>query len=860
MTGEFTDVGSPAVGTEAGSDGTAFAMDPVTRASQIKDFVQGVEQRLRVACFDAVHVRQDAEEDLQDPTLSIAYPIRVATEEHWHRARRLALDRAAHPQDQIRLENLATRLQFEKDAWILIERVYGPRAFSQPHDLVSGLAGLDGIPADLNHFPNLRRCRILLEWLEVCEAACLDLEGGPSLAPFDDPAYQWAYSAEKLGRGAMDMDQPLRVVGPRSLGVKLENIEEMAEERINCAVFRLVRAGRLAAAQDLCRRINQHWRAASLGGSGSIWDFSCEGIRGGARKTWREVARTIAASRGSRMQAHERATYGVLSGVLEPILAVCSCFEDRVWARLCILVDGKIDSLAEAIQTDTPLSCVPDITDEEITEVLYQSVASQTSVEPHQEAVVGELNYMARRAIMLVGLGNVMQSGNAAFLIQCLTHLSQPKLAEEDQVTDPWSPRFAAHLALFLKYWASFSNISEGFEPLHAIVKNFCLHLVKANRAVERVSKAALDVQPIFYDMIAQYAAEISEADIIDVFATCMKEALYADVALSIPGRHVDVRRSICLATAGKHFSRGGRGLLGRLTYEAVWLIWSECIEAGEEEGTAEDDTEKDHAIIAAIDFFVYPGFEDQGESLVYCTSAARYFCLREKSISLRGLLAVVERNESIVGFVPGEQHLTYRHELDCWMAYMRAIIAHHRWNQFVLGQKPVAPTERQISEATAAPGEVPYDVQAAANIVLHGYKTNLKRFQSEVAVRRRQAVDTLRATLCYDGGWMCDIQDSEASNSTREEQLAEVRKQKVPLLVAMLSNIYASSQMHQDVMEVSNLVACDRYRLYREFGDADLESFLRQVAESSILFMQQKIDDENITRPYKNQIFEEME
>lgn len=126
----------------------------------------------------------------------------------------------------------------------------------------------------------------------------------------------------------------------------LERQDRQEEEVLLRYVWQLIRAGELEQAVQLCRKYNQHWRAATLRG-GRYWDDQQEAnqvhaVRGNRRRRlWKSSCRQMAnANRVSRVEA---AIYGLLGGHLEKVLPQCSSWEDACWARFKLASDVWVD-------------------------------------------------------------------------------------------------------------------------------------------------------------------------------------------------------------------------------------------------------------------------------------------------------------------------------------------------------------------------------------------------------------------------------------------------------------------------------------------------------------------------------------
>ena len=126
--------------------------------------------------------------------------------------------------------------------------------------------------------------------------------------------------------------------------------DRAAEDEFLRALWACVRAGDVQRAQEICRRSQQSWRAASLAPAG-------QSDRGATRRVWKTACRELAADPAA--PSFERAVYAVLSadaGALQAfrstgedgIQGVLGSWYDKVWAWAKVWVDSHDDSAAQA--------------------------------------------------------------------------------------------------------------------------------------------------------------------------------------------------------------------------------------------------------------------------------------------------------------------------------------------------------------------------------------------------------------------------------------------------------------------------------------------------------------------------------
>jgi len=160
----------------------------------------------------------------------------------------------------------------------------------------------------------------------------------------------------------LDPDAPIRQ------NRRLDREDESREQQLLRDVWQLIRAGQLEQAKELCRKCNQHWRAASLSG-GALIDIRAANsqkdlwtVQGNsARALWRDCCRHLSrAADDAAVSSYEKAIYGALSDNLEAVFEVCASWHDHLWACLNGATQARLEQVlaVESFGKEAPRSMV----------------------------------------------------------------------------------------------------------------------------------------------------------------------------------------------------------------------------------------------------------------------------------------------------------------------------------------------------------------------------------------------------------------------------------------------------------------------------------------------------------------------
>ena len=323
----------------------------------------------------------------------------------------------------------AEALEREAHSWSLIYHLLGDGATVERESAAREADILDATPrvnggAEGDFLPPPLRSRVrcagrdeasdpvtfrlnrIIAWLEANAASALrraELDGKAYDGRFLRDECDWRQTADALDSSAKcDPDgHPLSVEldpdGPMRTNATLHPSNADAEVRLCKRLWKLVRAGRIREARDLCSKVGQHWRAASLGGAsgwgpapvGATADeelerdvqrllalrdrdaieaqnevdlnddacaAECDGVGASRRALWKwtcMVAARHIEKHGKLSQLptakHEASVYGALCGDVQTVLGACEDdWESTAWAYMRALFDLRVDSVINA--------------------------------------------------------------------------------------------------------------------------------------------------------------------------------------------------------------------------------------------------------------------------------------------------------------------------------------------------------------------------------------------------------------------------------------------------------------------------------------------------------------------------------
>lgn len=765
-------------------------------------------------------------------------------------------DHAASAAIRRDLDASLAALRAEEATWNLIAIVWRASMY-RPDDLTAVRLAPDALDrALIDASPGVAKAHRIARWLESDAAAALDRAGGPRVKPLDDPAYRCAYTAQKRGVRALSID----------FKGTLDETETKADERLCRQLFRLLRAGRIEQAERICRAAGQPWRAAILAGGKRCSAQAANGHKRAARITWRNAVAKLARG-NSPFPPHERAIYAILAGVADPALSVAADYESRAWVRITSALDAACEN-ALAGATGAAVA----ISDDAILQMFRECEGAANG----HTAIPAAVHSGLRDVRSYFALGDEISAEHLQNLVEALGNL-----AHTGRIMGlEWVCRLTANLGVFLKV----SELVYAIEGNEVAMSNFEEAVVSFAEIVISKDKTEEDrsqqvgtirkARVLVSELAARVLSVLDNPNlIVNVYTDLMISALIEDLKqeendgkrVGVPHRKILERRTVCLEQAGGSFSRETLDMLVLNVVEQIWEQFMPSSVTDMQQHVDEVVSKEDELIIRSLEFLMFPAFANYEQAVLRATTLTRKFFLKGKQRAARQLVDWFPKE--VINHLPVDSSHIATNELDAWRMYMDALTQYDEWRNYFFTNRPIELPAIVREAALARRGHVSYEVQAAASVQLDKYKEELERYTRTSSQLRDAAVEALRTTLQYSGGWMRPNDDEIAGVDDADEmkgyeercrEIEKVRRIAVPDLVALLHNVLHESGLYNEATELATTVASDMYKLYECFGKAQLKAFLQKVADSAVLLADQAVKQNGVMRPYNGYFFEE--
>ncbi|CAB4066702.1 NUP107 [Lepeophtheirus salmonis] len=196
----------------------------------------------------------------------------------------------------------------------------------------------------------LREAQAIVDWLEANKG---DSTCGISAERFSDATVSWENTLHSLNHpnaNKRNLITQLDPDAPRRQNKPLHDLDMQDQNLLYDAIFIYIRSGMLESAQDLCIKLGQPWRAATLEGWKLFHDenynradtnkkLPCEGNK--TRDVWKRSAWKMTCD--EKMPSLERAAYSAFCGNVNQLLSICKNWDDCLWALTRCYIDLMVE-------------------------------------------------------------------------------------------------------------------------------------------------------------------------------------------------------------------------------------------------------------------------------------------------------------------------------------------------------------------------------------------------------------------------------------------------------------------------------------------------------------------------------------
>lgn len=710
---------------------------------------------------------------------------------------------------------MMTELNLERSTWQLIGALYGDRIEHEQYDdavehmdlMASDRSDKELVSEFFERDSSVRQAQLVVDWLE--KNALSNLEDHPSKINYFADTITWDNTLYDLQRnvGSKNMVTCLDIDAPTREGKHLSDLDEKDELSFSKHLFACICAGQLSKAQDLCVECGQPWKAAVLEGwkllhdpnKGKRMDDELLPIEGNLMRTkWKLSCWEML--KDPDYNLYEKAVFSALCGNLRLLLPACQSWLDYTWAYFKVMVD---------VLTEQSLRSVPR-PDEELDDL----PSEYWTVPFTSEAIFREIDASPSPLIQKQRQEHFYQVQKLVILddLKGLVTLMHGWVMDKNKPLTIHQLRFLSHLVIFIT-GLGVENVEE--EKCTEILETFVRSLTHSG----------------YHSLVALYAARIDFERQIRCYAELLE------------GINVTDEQKKCLELGRE------AGLdIAAITKSVVENIRNmDPQDVGDvsalELGREMDITKADRHKIEVISWLVFE--ESQREEAIKQGNALiRAFLAMRKHVAAREVfhkippnsIEVIQRNWRLkVGNEPLPLSLSNDiREYTCIKTYLDAIDAFNAWFQHFHHKKPAPPTQ---------PLQSGFSDQVVLEQKLKHYHTEIGRWEEMKCTLIADVEEKITNVLCFvGGGWMVDQSGpdnddsvTEREDSIRTNQMVLLRKLCIPQLTLLLHSVLHSSGMYAKCLKLADLVAADKFCLYQEFSQDELQKLLQLLHKSAV-------------------------
>lgn len=770
-------------------------------------------------------------------------------------------------------QRLWQQLSLERDTWRLMAALFADEMTERESEEDS--SAVDPASAVQRLFlgdSGVRRAQLVVDWLEQCASDQLMGSFHERVEFFSDAPSGWENTLHALrsagGGGGSDsqLTPALDPDAPARLKRHLHSVDVQDEQRLLRYVFALLRAGRLTDAQQLCVRVGQAWRAAALDGWKLYSDGNLTAVArqraaqapagNRQRELWRLAAWRLADS--PHADRYERAVYGALCGHLDAVLAVCVDWEDRVWAlfrqQVDVRVAQELDVWREAsvVGNDDRRSehCERELREVERrrrnpgqrgvaalfdeADSLEESSKTSTSTSAKRAGSEWDIRRLFNRLQRQAVLGDMeaMMStlaDSSSQLTDTFNHHTSTAVQRRQLL------RAVAHMALLLRCQTD-----------------------SPSEQVQTQCDCVLDgyIQQLITDAATEQAVWfISRLTHSELRTRLLSQLMSGVDERSCDAREREVSRKLVLEQAER---------AGLPVSAATLLLVSECrrsfVSSLQKETVAPSvgsPAPCTDTVAAAITWLLYEPTL-RVEAVCHTNTVCRVLLLSH-NVAAAGQLAaqlpddtgaVINTHWRVAG-ADGHQLTraasTAVRELLCVRALLLALQSYDDWSE-QFHRRPKSPPQIAAGDAASFAESIAHEQR------VREFEVAELRWRSAHEALTQTASQRLYNVLLFpDGGWMSDQDDDDEGNGEelsdavagedRLRQMEALRRIYLPQCVFVLQTVLRATGRHCECLQLADVIASERHRIYRHFSGQDLRSFLRGLRDICLPLLDTKHD-----------------
>jgi len=693
----------------------------------------------------------------------------------------------------------------ERNTWIIMNKLYTDRLITStqcnddaallPHNPTSEKRIIETF---FKTNTEARQAYIVVDWLERIAKDESEMVITQHMEWFTDATICWENTTSSLCRGQTKagMVKQLDPDAPNRTGLSLHDLDVEDDAKLLTCIIHQVRCGLLDEAQELCNRLGQSWRAATLEGWKLYHDPNYESATDGRqgqdklaiegnkhRDIWKKVAWGL--TKDKSMLQVERCIYAALCGNLEQLNSICKSWEDKLWAGVKCALDVMVE-------TEIRSQLIKNFA-----ELPVEYWNSPTSL----SKVIAEAS------------SGLSESSNVNKYRKIQAHL----------ILDDYGG-----LLLSINTW-----LSEG--SLQAHMLRLVTHMVLVHRGLGIHGDPELEE-----NILTEYTRYLMSRDKLDLIPWYVSKLEVKNQAplhsAYLSGVDQEADQALCLQLGLEC------GLdIGAMIVSAVTTLRS-------------SQSVDNEAMVASLGWLTH--HPDQIKDLLYQTNAVIRRLLSLGQVELAGeALAKVGRDTQAQVLAAWRDRATddslddnLVREYLALKVYLEAQETFSDWfDHFHRGQ-PIRPIMPQNATFTEKVAHEQKEKQ---------YLVELNRWRGGQLIQSRQAEEKLKQVLQFAGGWLLEAQNvdddegmMDEEQAKRQSEMSALRTELIPQTFLLLHSVLHNTGQYQAAINLANLLADESTSNYAAFSKDKIKQFLAKIRESSLAVLDEGKDPWGFQKP----------